>query len=105
MMPSSSTRRDVMHWYWQLLGSHVHVRVFVNGGKCGDLVFREDEFNKLHDGKSEEVFSTQLTNIVFIKEDRENPSITCPRCGRVSYNAGDNEHRYCGNCHQFHDIE
>jgi hypothetical protein len=30
-------------------------------------------------------------------------SITCPVCGRVSYNPGDVEHRYCGNCHQFHD--
>jgi hypothetical protein len=30
------------------------------------------------------------------------PSITCPRCGSVSYNPGDIEHRYCGRCHQFH---
>lgn len=31
------------------------------------------------------------------------PSITCPKCGRTSYNAGDVEHRYCGACHQFHE--
>lgn len=30
-------------------------------------------------------------------------SITCPRCGKTSYNHGDIKRRYCGNCHQFHD--
>lgn len=29
-------------------------------------------------------------------------SVTCPKCGRVSYNKGDIEHRYCVACHQFH---
>ena len=28
---------------------------------------------------------------------------TCPRCGRVSYNPHDAEHRFCGACHQFED--
>lgn len=27
------------------------------------------------------------------------PSITCPRCGSVSYHPGDIENRYCGRCH------
>lgn len=36
-----------MKWYWELLGGHVHVRVFMNGGKCGDLCFREEEFQQL----------------------------------------------------------
>lgn len=31
------------------------------------------------------------------------PSITCPACGKVSYNPNDIEQRYCGNCHLFHD--
>lgn len=35
--------------------------------------------------------------------DVEQPSITCPQCGRVSYNPNDIEQRYCGNCHQYHD--
>lgn len=26
-------------------------------------------------------------------------SITCPRCGRTSYNLNDIVERYCGNCH------
>jgi hypothetical protein len=30
-------------------------------------------------------------------------SITCIRCGRTSFNAGDVEHRYCGHCQMFHD--
>lgn len=32
------------------------------------------------------------------------PSITCPVCGRTSYNANDILHRYCGSCHQYHDL-
>jgi hypothetical protein len=30
------------------------------------------------------------------------PSITCPTCGRTSYNANDIREEYCGHCHQFH---
>ena len=32
------------------------------------------------------------------------PSITCPRCGRTSWNENDVRERYCGACHQFHDF-
>ncbi|MFE3757902.1 hypothetical protein ACFXO9_26645 [Nocardia tengchongensis] len=31
------------------------------------------------------------------------PSISCPRCGMRSYAPGDIDHKYCGNCHAFHD--
>ena len=31
------------------------------------------------------------------------PSITCPRCGRTSYNRNDVRERYCGACHEFHE--
>lgn len=31
------------------------------------------------------------------------PSITCPRCARVSYHPNDIRERYCGACHLFHD--
>lgn len=31
-------------------------------------------------------------------------SITCPKCGMTSHNHLDVEHRYCGACHQFHEI-
>jgi hypothetical protein len=29
------------------------------------------------------------------------PSITCPKCGRTSYNAEDIANGYCGHCHEF----
>ncbi len=31
-------------WYFVHLGGHVHVRVFQNGGKCGELCFTAREF-------------------------------------------------------------
>ena len=37
-----------MRWYWHLAGGHVLVRVFMNGAKCGDLVFLAHEFSELH---------------------------------------------------------
>ena len=30
-------------------------------------------------------------------------SIECPKCLRISFNADDIRHRYCGACHEFHD--
>lgn len=36
-----------MKWYYKILGGHTHVRVFMNGGKCGDLCFRNEEFEQL----------------------------------------------------------
>jgi len=49
-----------MKWYWKLLGGHVHIRVFMNGGKAGDLCFRVEEFRLLQE---------QLAGkVVFIEE-------------------------------------
>lgn len=31
-------------------------------------------------------------------------SITCTRCGKTSHNLNDVDHRYCGFCHQYHDV-
>jgi hypothetical protein len=31
------------------------------------------------------------------------PTFTCSRCGKASYNPNDAEHRYCGACHAFVD--
>lgn len=36
-----------MTWYYLRHGIHVHVLVFLNGAKCGELVFRQDEFDFL----------------------------------------------------------
>lgn len=33
----------------------------------------------------------------------KHPSITCPRCGRTSYNTNDIKERYCGYCHMWHE--
>lgn len=32
-----------MKWYYQIKGSHAHVRVYMNGAKCGELTFRVEE--------------------------------------------------------------
>lgn len=32
------------------------------------------------------------------------PSITCPRCGKVSYHPKDIAEKYCGHCRQFHEF-
>lgn len=36
-----------MNWYYSIRGAHTHVRVFMNGGKCGDLCFRNEEFGEI----------------------------------------------------------
>lgn len=45
-----------MKWYYKVMGGHTHVRVFMNGAKCGDLVFRNEEFQKIKpDGDNERI--------------------------------------------------
>lgn len=36
-----------MKWLYQVAGGHTHVRVFMNGAKCGDLCFRNEEFTAI----------------------------------------------------------
>jgi len=36
-----------MKWYWKIGGGHTHVRVFMYGAKCGDLCFRNEEFDQI----------------------------------------------------------
>lgn len=36
-----------MRWYYHIVGGHTHVRVFMNGAKCGDLCFRNEEWQQL----------------------------------------------------------
>jgi hypothetical protein len=36
-----------MKWYFQIRGGYTHVRVFMNGGKCGDLFFLNEEFQQV----------------------------------------------------------
>ena len=51
-----------MNWYFKVMGGHTHVRVFMNGGKCGDLCFRNEEFEEVR----REAHRTDF--IVFINE-------------------------------------
>lgn len=36
-----------MKWYYHIAGGHTHVAVFMNGAKCGDLCFRNEEFEEV----------------------------------------------------------
>lgn len=36
-----------MNWHYSIRGGHTHVAVFMNGGKCGDLCFRNEEFEQI----------------------------------------------------------
>jgi hypothetical protein len=42
----------MMKWYYKVQGGHTHVRVFINGAKCGDLCFRNNEFQQVRDSFS-----------------------------------------------------
>jgi hypothetical protein len=50
-------------WYFKVLGGHTHVRVFMNGAKCGDLRFRNEEFRHIMFDMFEDVYQ-----VVFIDE-------------------------------------
>lgn len=54
----------MMTWYFKELGGHTHVRVFMNGGKCGDLFFRNEEFLSIFNKAGGHL-------IVFVKESDE----------------------------------
>jgi hypothetical protein len=34
-----------MRVYWQQLGDHIHMRVFIRGARMGDLCCRDNEFD------------------------------------------------------------
>lgn len=57
-----------MTWYYNIAGGHTHVRVFMNGARCGDLCFRNEEF---------QLVKERCPWIAFIDEGH-----TCPLCGR-----------------------
>ncbi len=52
-----------MKWYYSIAGGHTHVRVFMNGGKCGDLCFRNGEFEQVKSS-----LQSQSIIITFIDE-------------------------------------
>jgi hypothetical protein len=56
-----------IRWYYQIQGGHTHVRVFMNGAKCGDLRFRNEEFEHILDSW----ISGQPTITDFINQETE----------------------------------
>lgn len=48
-----------MKWRFIVKGGHTHVRVFMNGAKCGDLCFRNEEFDQIRES---------LPSVAFINE-------------------------------------
>ena len=52
-----------MKWYYRKEGIHVKVRVFTNGGKNGDLTFRDDEFTALQNWFGE-------SNLIIFEEEK-----------------------------------
>lgn len=36
-----------MKWQYRILGNHTHVKVYYNGAFCGQLTFRNEEFEAL----------------------------------------------------------
>lgn len=57
-----------MKWYFKVMGGHTHVRVFMNGAKCGDLCFRNDEFQDITRSQSGNRSQPLDPLIQFIKE-------------------------------------
>jgi hypothetical protein len=53
-----------MKWYYLVMGGHTHVRVFMNGANCGNLVFRNNEFDALRES---------LPSVAFIDEIKGEP--------------------------------
>jgi hypothetical protein len=51
-----------MKWYYKIGGGHTHVRVFMNGAKCGDLCFRNEEFYDVRHS---------VSGVTFIEEGRQ----------------------------------
>lgn len=51
-----------MRWYWEVLGGHTHVRVFLDGANCGELCFRNDDFETIHNALSGITFIHEVHN-------------------------------------------
>lgn len=54
-----------MKWYYRITGPHTRVRVFMNGANCGELCFRNEEFEQIqHNAGSDYI-------ITFIDEEAQ----------------------------------
>lgn len=94
----------MMTWYHTEEGGHTHIRVFMNGAKCGDLVFRNEEFAEIVRDACDRNARIRFTQDfgAIITTGPGAPTITCRKCGMISHHAEDVANRYCGFCHQYH---
>ena len=56
-----------MTWYYHIRGSHVHIRVYMNGAFCGTLFLRYEEFTDVREWAADRPY------LRFV-EDKENKS-------------------------------
>jgi ribosomal protein L37E len=71
--------------------------VFLCCKNCGQpaYLFNEDDADVVQ-AMAEFFLDPEKTSL-----STEQPSITCPRCGRTSYNPNDIREGYCGFCHDW----
>jgi hypothetical protein len=62
-----SGKSGPINWYYEIAGGHTNVRVFMNGGKCGDLCFRNEEFKH--------IMGLKPAGIRFIQDGRNLPDL------------------------------
>jgi len=46
---------------------------------------------------------TKTYEILPVEGSHTGGAIKCLKCGMTSYNPNDVKHKYCGNCHEFHE--
>jgi 6-phosphogluconate dehydrogenase len=65
-----------MNCYFKTEGGHTHVRVFMNGAKCGDLCFRNEEFKFLREVL--ENSEPRIGKVVTLIDETPTPCPTTP---------------------------
>lgn len=63
-----------MNWHYKVLGTHTHVRVFMNGAACGKLVFRNEEFLKIYETYRPDNWCPLIN---FIEDEETQPPTGC----------------------------
>jgi len=62
-----------MKWIYTVAGGHTHVKVYMNGAKCGDLCFRNEEFVEVKDDHDWLSKVGGVPLITFIEEPTHDP--------------------------------
>jgi len=89
-----------MKWYYKVMGGHTHVRVFMNGAKCGDLCFRNVEFQEVLFAGT----NATTMHIEFIDESAKvcrlckSTNLRPPKFAKVGPIEGHSDATVCENC-------